>query len=158
MAIPMAKMHGFYGNSHGKPWHRRAYKPYSCSIARENAWILRRQPYRRVQMYAKRSPKQPRTAQSRPEQTRAAQNSAEQPRAAQRAQNSPEQPRTGQSSPEQPRAKCTINIRRRTARPATAEPYRRSNVGKTRRKTYPQGKMHDKYQAPHCPASYRTAI
>ena len=32
MAIPMAKMHGFYGNSHGKPWHRRAYKPYSCSI------------------------------------------------------------------------------------------------------------------------------
>ena len=22
------KMHGFYGNSHCKPWHRRAYKPY----------------------------------------------------------------------------------------------------------------------------------
>ena len=29
-------MHGFYGNSHGKPWHRHAYKPYSCSITCKN--------------------------------------------------------------------------------------------------------------------------
>ena len=36
-----AKMHGFYDNSYGKPWQRHAYKPYSCSIARKNAWILR---------------------------------------------------------------------------------------------------------------------
>ena len=35
-----ARMHGFYGNPHCKPWHLHTYKPYSCSIARENAWIL----------------------------------------------------------------------------------------------------------------------
>ena len=113
---------------------------------------------RRTAQSSPESPEQPRTVQSSPEQPRTAQNSPEQPREPRTAQNSPEQPRTGQSSPEQPRAKCTINIRRRTARPATAQPYRRSNVGKTRGKTYPQSKMHDKYQATHCPASYRTAI
>ena len=29
------KMQGFHVNSLGKPWHRHAYKPYSCSVARK---------------------------------------------------------------------------------------------------------------------------
>ena len=28
------KTYGFYGSSHGKPWHRHVCKPYSCSVAR----------------------------------------------------------------------------------------------------------------------------
>ena len=66
------KMHGFYGDSHCKPWrrhaykpyqlfnctkdawilqqyckpwHRHAYKPYSCSIVHNNAWILWQFPW-----------------------------------------------------------------------------------------------------------------
>ena len=128
------KMHGFYGNSHGKPWHRRAYKPYSCSIARENAWMLRQQPYRRVRMYAKRSSEQPRKAQNSPEQPRAAQTNPEQPRTGQNppeqartAQNSPEQPRTNQNSPEQPRTAQNSPEQRRTSEGSPEQPRTSQN-------------------------------
>ena len=75
-------------------------------------------------------------AQSSPEQPRAGQSRPEQPRTAQNSPEQPREPRTAQNSPEQPRTGQSSPEQPRAA----------------------QSKMHDKYQAPHCPASYRTAI
>ena len=34
------KMHGFYGDSHCKPWRRHACKPYQLFNCTKDAWIL----------------------------------------------------------------------------------------------------------------------
>ena len=73
------KTHGFHNDSHCKPC---AYKPYSCSIARENAWILQQFTLQTLCLQTQYSPE----AQNRPEQPKT-------------TQNRPEQPRTPQKSP-----------------------------------------------------------